>query len=118
MKLSAIRIPCLDLGEAEAYYADLIGWSKMFGSVEAGHIGFGLDQVVVILEPEEAGEFEAGRYLGFSVEVPDIHQYYAAALARGVQFTGEPEKQPWGGIMTHITDCSGNSFSVIEGKDA
>ena len=94
MKLGTIRIPCCDLHQAEAFYSGPLGWKKLFGSPEAGYVGFELTPVVVLLEPEEAGGFEAGRYLGFSFEVPDILQFYHDATAKGVTFSGKPEPQP------------------------
>ena len=118
MKISAIRIPCSKLSEASEYYSNLVGWQKAFGSEEEGFIGFKLGEVTVLLEPEEPGEFEAGSYLGFSVAVADIQQYYEAARTRGVEFTAAPKKQPWGGVMTHIQDCSGNTFTVIEASES
>jgi len=114
VKLNAVRIPCTSLAEAETYYSQALGWPKLFGSSEEGFVGFDLQGSTAILEPEEPGEFESGRYLGFSVAVNDLNQFYLDAKARGVEFTGPPELQDWGGTMTHIRDCSGNTFSIVE----
>ncbi len=114
MKLNTIRIPCINLAASEAHYSDVLGWRKIFGSSEHGYVGYQLDNVAVLLELEETGEFESGRYLGFSVSVANLQDYYLLGLQRGVEFTGPPEKQPWGGTMTHIRDCNGNTFSIVE----
>ena len=40
---------------------------------------------------------------------------HGRALGSGeVKFTGPPETQPWGGIMTHVMDSSGNVLSMVE----
>lgn len=114
MKISAIRIPCEDLEQAQDFYADVVGWKKLFGSSRDGYIGFELGEAIVLLEPAEPGEFETGRYLGFSVAVSNIATFYAEAQARGLVFTGPPAAQTWGGLMTHAQDPSGNTFSIVE----
>ncbi len=91
----------------------MLGQGKSFGDAAQGYIGFDIENVSILLEPIEAGEFEAGRYLGFSLEVPDIESFYAH-LKHEMSFTGPPKKQVWGGVMTHLTDCSGNTLSIVE----
>ncbi len=114
MKLNAIRIPCKALSQAEAFYTNIVGWHKLFGSHQEGYIGYDLGHSIALLELEEPGEFETGRYLGFSVSVPDLAAYYTEAEQRGLTFTGPPEAQNWGGLMTHVRDCSGNTFTIVE----
>ncbi|BFM15944.1 hypothetical protein R50073_21270 [Maricurvus nonylphenolicus] len=109
-----LRIPCKDLQTSEDFYTDKLGLTKVFGSHEEGFIGYQLDNSQLMLENEETGEFECGRFLGFSLQVEDIQAYYSAAQDRGVAFTGAPEKQFWGGMMTHVIDCNGNSFSIVQ----
>ncbi|MCH2392751.1 MAG: hypothetical protein MK238_09495 [Nitrospinales bacterium] len=55
-----------------------------------------------------------GRFLGFSLEVKDLDNFYQKSIELGIIFTGPPEEQVWGGIMTHVIDCSGNTFSVVQ----
>lgn len=62
MKLNTLRIPCRDLARSETFYARCLGQKPAFGSVQDGYVGFQLDNVTVLLEPEEPGEFECGRY--------------------------------------------------------
>ncbi|NLR14425.1 VOC family protein, partial [Pseudoalteromonas peptidolytica] len=114
MKLNTIRIPCTSLKESEVFYTEHLGLLKLFGSEVEGFIGYKLDNVQVIIEPEEKGEFESGRYLGFSIEVDNLNQFYARLNERGVKFTGAPEEQFWGGLMTHIIDPSNNTFSIVQ----
>lgn len=114
MKLSMMRIPCKNLRDAELFYSSKLGMRKVFGSESEGFIGYQLDNTQVLLELEEIGEFECGKYLGFSLEVSDINDFYRVAKENGITFTGAPVKQDWGGIMTHIVDCSRNTFSIMQ----
>lgn len=66
------------------------------------------------LELEETGEFECGRFLGFSLEVENLDRFYEASIGKGIVFTGTPEKQCWGGYMTHEIDSSQNTFSIVQ----
>jgi predicted enzyme related to lactoylglutathione lyase len=85
-----------------------------FGGSEVGYVGFELDNVNILLEPAEPGEFEAGGYLGFSIAVKEIAVFYEVNRTAGVKFKHKPTEQEWGGIMTHIEDPAGNVFSVIQ----
>ncbi|WP_040307400.1 VOC family protein [Agarivorans albus] len=116
MKVSTLRIPCRCLIESEKFYTEKLGLTKVFGTVSEGYIVFQIDNAQLLLELEEKGEFESARFLGFSIEVSNILQLYNTLTERGVLFTGPPEKQSWGGLMTHIIDCNENTFSFIQGS--
>ena len=113
MRVNTLRIPCTDLGKSSGFYSLLLGQEPTFGDVGTGYIGFDIENVTILLEPVEPGEFESGRYLGFSLEVDDIRNFYES-LAGQIQFSHPPREQPWGGIMTHVTDASGNTLSVVQ----
>jgi predicted enzyme related to lactoylglutathione lyase len=118
MRLHSVRIPCRKLGESAAFYVKVLGVKPAFGSADGEYVGFRLDSGTVLLEPEDAEEFASGRYLGFSLETDDIQAFYRDASERGVTFTGPPMRQPWGGTMTHVEDCNGNIFSIVQvGED-
>lgn len=80
MKLNALRIPCTDMNAAEDFYANKLKLEKIFGSLQEGFDGFKIEYVNIIIEPEEKGEFESNRYLGFSVSVDDIDTFYKAMI--------------------------------------
>lgn len=113
MKLNTLRIPCLSLASSEDFYTQTLGLKKLFGSREEGFIGIALENAQLLLEPEEPGEFESGRYLGFSLEVSDLDAFYEDMIKKGVRFTHKPKTQDWGAKMTHVIDPNNNSFSVI-----
>ena len=117
MKVNTLRIPCRDLVRSEDFYTNQLGLEKSFGSPNEGYVGYDIENACIMIENEEKGEFECGRYLGFSIEVPDIDDFYRSLSSRGVAFTGPPERQAWAGFMTHVEDCNGNSFSVVQIDD-
>ncbi len=114
MRMNMMRIPCIDLKESERFYSEKLGLAKIFGSNADGFIGYQLDNIQLLLEVEVKGEFECGKFLGFSLEVEDIQTFYEASQKQGIEFTGPPEKQFWGGLMTHIVDSSKNIFSIVQ----
>jgi catechol 2,3-dioxygenase-like lactoylglutathione lyase family enzyme len=114
MRLNTVRIPCRNWNDAERFYALLLNSQPSFGSPADGYLGFVIDNVNILLEPEESAGFQCGRYLGFSLEVPAIAAFHANMQAQGVKFLGPPERQFWGGIMAHVEDPDGNSFSIVQ----
>jgi len=117
VRMHTMRVSCRDLQESENYYTNILGLNKLFGSTAAGFVGYELDNVNLMIEPQELGEFECGNFLGFSLIVEDINEFYRERLKKGAEFTGPPEMQVWGGIMTHLKDCSGNTFSIVQIDD-
>ena len=91
MKINMVRIPCINLEEAEKFYTERVGLNKVFGSASDGFIGCQLENIQVLLEIEENGEFECGSFLGFSLEVEDIDEYYEASKQKGMNFTAPPK---------------------------
>ena len=69
MRMNMMRIPCKDLKESENYYTHILGFNKLFGSIEEGFVGYRLDNIDIMIELQEPGEFECGNFLGFSLEV-------------------------------------------------
>ncbi len=41
---------------------------------------------------------------------------YTRLLARGVTFIRDPEREPWGGVITTFLDPDGNYLQLIEFK--
>lgn len=56
----------------------------------------------------------AGRFTGLSFAVADAATTVAAWTARGVRFTGPPERQFWGGILATFCDPSGNQLQIVQ----
>ena len=65
-------------------------------------------------EPDdpEAGDL-VGRFVGVSLEVPDIQATYETLVERGVDFVAPPQKQEWGGVLAHLRDPDGNVVTLL-----
>jgi uncharacterized glyoxalase superfamily protein PhnB len=61
------------------------------------------------------GRALVGRFVGVSLPVPDILAAYETLAARGVDFVGPPEKQPWGSVLAHLRDPDGNILTLLGG---
>lgn len=54
------------------------------------------------------------RFTGLSFTVGDIHAKHRDLSARGVSFTGGPERQLWGGLLAPFSDPAGNEIQRVE----
>jgi uncharacterized glyoxalase superfamily protein PhnB len=65
-------------------------------------------------DAEAADRALVGRFTGLSFEVPSAAAAYRDLRSRGVVFTGEPEKQFWGGTLATFRDPAGNELQLCE----
>jgi predicted enzyme related to lactoylglutathione lyase len=119
MKLSAIRIFVRDLAEARRFYADVLELSLKSDAAEYGYCVFDTGGTQLILEavaPDRPADDQAlvGRFTGLSFATEDIHRKHKELLARGIQFTSEPELQFWGGWLATLKDPSGNAVQLVQ----
>ena len=59
----------------------------------------------------EGEEKRVGTMMNMSYECDDIDKTYEELKARGVEFEGAPEKQPWG-TYAIFKDSEGNRFVI------
>lgn len=119
MKLAAARVFVADLGAAIRFYEGALGLRVRVRGLEAGYAVFEAGSVDLVVEqvaqdaaPEE--RLLAGRFTGLSFSVEDIDAVCATLRAKGVAFSGEPERQPWGGTLATLRDPSGNELQLVE----
>lgn len=77
----------------------------------------GSSTLVVEAVPDDAPQDElglVGRFTGLSFDVPNAKAAYEDLRARGVKFTGAPQKQFWGGTLATLQDPSGNELQICE----
>ena len=67
-------------------------------------------------EPDyvEQGSKMVGRFVGVTLMVDDIQEQYSRLAGKGVEFTGRPEKQSWGGTLAHLKDLDGNVLTLMQ----
>lgn len=68
----------------------------------------GAETGVVLFTPE-GQEDRIGTFVNTSWEVDSIDKTYEELLSRGVEFTGPPQKQPWG-TFAIMKDSEGNQL--------
>jgi catechol 2,3-dioxygenase-like lactoylglutathione lyase family enzyme len=57
---------------------------------------------------------QVGRFVGVTFMVDDIAEIHARLSGQGVEFTGKPEKQAWGGTLAYLKDLDGNILTLMQ----
>ena len=118
MRVAAIRLFVTDLGRAETWYRGVLGSPPTAGGAEAGFVVFdaGCDLVIepVTGDSEIPADQLVGRFTGVSFVVADIEAAHRSLVERGVSIVGEPELQPWGGVLATIADPDGNQMQLVQ----
>ncbi|OMH39152.1 VOC family protein [Motiliproteus sp. MSK22-1] len=118
MRLYAVRILVDDWLSACDFYENKLGLvlefkDESFGWAEfdVGGAKFGIERV----DSDASNEDKSlvGRFVGVSLQVDDVQVTYEQLIAKGVEFTATPEKQPWGGVLAHLKDTSGNVITLM-----
>jgi predicted enzyme related to lactoylglutathione lyase len=118
MKLGAARIFVRDIVEAKRFYAERLGLPVELSDEERGFCMFDTGSTKLIVEAlesdDEEGDTLVGRFTGLSFPVDDIQSSHRQLTARGVQFSGAPERQYWGGWLATFRDPSGNGLQLVQ----
>lgn len=116
-QLYAVRIFTCRWRDSVEFYRDIVGLPLSFLGEDFGWAQFDLGSASLGLERCSPDDPEAkalvGRFVGISIEVQDIQSTYESLAAKGVEFTGPPEQQTWGGIIAHFKDLDGNVITLL-----
>lgn len=123
MQLNTARVFVKDLAAAKAFYAHALALPLKADGEPHGYCVFqsGSAELVVESVPAEAPDEEqilVGRFTGLSFTVADIQSTCAQLRARGVSFSGDPERQAWGGTLATFRDPSGNELQIVQQPSA
>jgi DNA-binding transcriptional MerR regulator len=116
--VAAVRIFSHDLAGARAFYRSNLGLAEL--TVGDGWAVFDGGAVQIVLEQvqrTDAGHDDAGlvgRFVGVSFSVDDAQLACDRLTALGVEIVGRPGRQPWGGILAHISDPDRNVLTLVE----
>ena len=111
MKLYGARVFVTDMEEARRFYSETLALPITFEQGET--IGFDMGVQILIELDDGTHDGLSGRFTGLSISVPDVEAACAELAARGVSIVGQPEKQPWGGVLAHFSDPSGNVWTLV-----
>ena len=123
MNLNTVRVFVRDIVSAKRFYGEALGLRISADGSEHGYCVFEAGAATLVVEavPSDATPADldlVGRFTGFSFEVPSATIAYGDLRSRGVTFTGEPEKQFWGGTLATFKDPSDNELQICEQPQA
>jgi predicted enzyme related to lactoylglutathione lyase len=106
-------VPCRDQAKALRFWTEKIGFHVLtdqpLGEQRWIELGIGDAESRLVLFTPEGHEDRVGGFFNGSFACDDVEATYRQLTARGVQFKGPPEKQPWGTYAIFIDD-EGNEF--------
>ena len=118
MKLGAARIFVRDIVEAKAFYSQRLGLAVEVADDAHGFCMFDTGATKLIVEAlsddDDEGHELVGRFTGLSFPVDDIQSKHRQLSAAGVEFTGAPERQYWGGWLATFKDPAGNGLQLVQ----
>lgn len=119
MELNTARIFVKDITAAKQFYSEKLGLTLKADGSQYGYCVFksGATELVVETVAHDAPEEDrilVGRFTGLSFTVADVKAKHQELEACGVVFTGEPEKQSWGGTIATLKDTSGNELQIVQ----
>jgi catechol 2,3-dioxygenase-like lactoylglutathione lyase family enzyme len=119
MKIGFVKVFVTDLERSLDFYTNKLGMELDFtdkrnwAQFRSGEdISLGIERCEA--DHVEHGSKIVGRFVGVTFMVDDIASTYERLLGRGVQFTGRPEKQHWGGTLAHFKDLDGNVLTLMQ----
>ena len=113
-RIKFLGIPVKDQDRALAFYTEKLGFriltdQPMSDTQRWIELSIPGAQTGITLFTPEGHEDRIGGFINTSWEVDDIDQTYADLQAKGVEFAGPPQKQPWGTFVM-MKDSEGNQI--------
>jgi catechol 2,3-dioxygenase-like lactoylglutathione lyase family enzyme len=114
--LNTVRLFVSDIERAKQFYCDQLGMPLKADGRDNGFLLFDLGTVSLVVEKSsDANQSLVGRFAGLSFSVEDVNKVYSDLVARGVEFMGQPQVQPWGGTTVSLLDPDRNGLSLVSG---
>jgi len=118
-RIKFLGIPVKDQDRALSFYTEKLGFriltDQQFNEKQRWielQIP-GADTGITLFTPD-GHEDRVGTFVNTSWEVDNIDKTYAELQAKGVEFAGPPQKQPWGTFLI-MKDSEGNQI-VLAGR--
>ena len=124
LQVGTVSVYVADQERAKNFYTNKLGMelrtdAPLYPGAAARWIAvapFGATTEIILYLPDENWEHYkqvVGKSQSITLSVDDIKSTYAELKAKGVEFTQEPEVQPWGTYAT-IRDSEGNTILLVE----
>ena len=117
-RLQAVRVFTRDFDKALAFYTSRVGLRPSAVEIEEEYAVFPVGEAVLVVEAVNPDNPEAedlvGRFVGASLSVSNVQEFYDELRGRGVRFTGSPVEQSWGGILAHFHDPDDNVLTLVQ----
>ncbi len=109
-----VNLHVRDFAKSMAFFRDVIGFPLQFADEGFHFARFGAGGVSFAVANDPNAPVHDGpvedHLSGIGICVRDVDAAYQDLKARGVRFTMEPSKMPWGGYMAMFADPDGNVF--------
>ena len=110
-----INLAATDFTRSLAFYRDVLALPVLFVDDKFQFAAFGAGPVRFAVvggaDSKKMREARGGDFhTGIAFCVPDVDAAHRELAAKGVRFTMNPSKQPWGGYMALFADPDGNVF--------
>jgi predicted enzyme related to lactoylglutathione lyase len=111
-KIGYVIVGVTDLERAIEFYRDALGFEFVHAAPEFHFAEFKVGDRRFSLAGGGGGggTHKVGGNTGIGFVVEDVDAAHKELAARGVTFTLEPARQPWGGYMGMFADPDGNVF--------
>ena len=109
-----VNIFVANFDTALTFYRDTLGLTPTTVDPDFGYASFETGPASFAVTRADEPEL-IGRHTGIGFMVKDIDAAHEALVARGVEFTMPPTRQPWGGILALFKDPDGNIFYLDPG---
>jgi predicted enzyme related to lactoylglutathione lyase len=122
--VGSVTVYVADQDRAKDFYVNTLGWKlwddqPLYPGATNRWIAVapeGAYTTIVLLALDEPSAHYAatlGKSQALTIHVTDLQAVYEQLSAKGVQFSGPPQAQPWG-TFTTLIDSEGNGLMLIE----
>ena len=123
-KVGTVSLFVSDQDRAKAFYTDILGLdlradAPLFPGSTARWIAVapqGAETEIILYLPDENWQHYAGtvgKAQALTLEVSNVPAVYEDLTAKGVEFSSEPDTQPWGTFAT-LKDSEGNHILLVQ----
>ena len=118
-RIKFLGIPVMDQDRALRFYTEKLGFrvstDQAFSDTQRWiELSLSGAETGIVLFTPNGHEDRIGTFVNTSWEVDDIETTYKELVSREVEFTGPPQKQPWGTFVM-MKDSEGNQIVLSSG---